>query len=192
MFGYFTKVFGPISSPITETISIKRIPNWEMLEPYLQSNFDLRGNLLPSRKVAKPKGSVFNSGAEFTMNYLNAFMVLPSVSMSSLGDDQIEVIYSYERPWRWFQFYWMGFCTIFLGFSLLMLLLSISDVFFRPELAKEHFLTNCIGSIAFISVGSLLLWLGCWMRSTLMDKAKETVANFVKILGHKTTGNSLE
>ena len=181
MFGYFPKIFGPITSETIESFELDRSPDWNRIDPHLVTKLSKYGNFLPSKKVASPKGKIVDGGLDFTMNYMNMFFVLPSVTMREADNNQVKVTYFYKTPWKWAQYYWMGLCTVLFFAAILFSLLGLMEGLGRDAPTTEVLGLTVLGFFPGI-MGAFLLKFALYFRSDLMNKAKLKVADFIKIL----------
>ena len=181
MLGYFPKVFGPINSETIESFELDQSPDWTRIDPHLETKLSKYGNLLPSKKVAPPKGKLVDDGLDFTMNYMNVFFVLPSVTMREADNNRVKVTYLYKAPWKWAQYYWMGFCTVLFILAILFSLLGLMEGLGSEASIIEVLGLTALGLFPGI-IGALFLTLALYFRHDLMGKAKLKVADFIKIL----------
>jgi len=181
MFGFFRKVFGPIGSVVQESIPFQGQPDWQRLNDQFVSVY--MPGFLPSKKITKPKGKISDDGCVFTMNYLNMAMVMPSVEMRQTESGNIEVSYFYKSPWKWAQYYWMGFSTLFFGIGLIMVLAIIAGIFFNEgsDGASENLAQASMGLI-FPLMGLAFIWFASYFRKDLLKKAKIKVSDYINIL----------
>lgn len=116
------------------------------------------------------------------MNYMNMFMVIPSIKMVQINDHKVSVTYFYKAPWRWAQYYWMGFATIFTAIPLCIFLPVMLLVGIQEKMDWKELTLNLLGLSLFALVGLLFLGVGLYFRRDLMQKAQSKVQQFVSII----------
>lgn len=183
MFGFFRKVFGPIGSVVEERIPFQGQAEWQRLNGQFASSY-LPG-FLPSKKITKPKGKILDNGCDFTMNYLNMLIVMPTVEMRQTENGSIIVSYLYKRPWKWAQYYWMGFATFFMSFGLIMVLIAMAGILFGGESSNDPIAV--LAGLIIPLMGLAFIWFAAYFRKDLMNKARIKVADYIKIISESET-----
>jgi len=157
----------------------------------LKTVSDIRSIFVPGSKYQEEKRTeILGSGCEFTMNYKNMFMVVPSVVMYE-NDNQIVVKYFYKQGVKSLQYYWFGLCAVMLSFIVFFFTIDIFGFLFfenelkitvNGELRRNDFFTY-FGAMAFaFFIPSLLLGMALYFRRDLMNRARVKVQDFLDVI----------
>lgn len=158
----------------------------------LKSVSDIRSIFVPGSKYRKEEyAESIDSGCEFIMNYKNMFMVVPSVVMYE-NHNEIVVKYFYKQGVKSLQYYWFGFCSIFLFAIVIFTLIFpiFGFLFFDQdiiiildgELRRNDFFAY-FGSVAFMLCFPFLLGgMGLYFRKDLLNKARVKVREFLDVI----------
>jgi len=134
---------------------------------------------------------LFDSGCEFTMNYKNMFMVVPTVVMYE-KNDEIVVKYFYKQGVKSLQYYWFGFCSIFLSAIVIFTLIFpiFGFLFFEHDIImtvdgelRSNDFFSYFGSVAFMLCFPFLLGgMALYFRKDLLSKARVKVREFLDVI----------
>ena len=174
-------MFGPAWYGLVEKHNIRKPVNWSLADSFFAKAMSPAGNMLPSKKIAKPVGSVTGNGAEFTMNYMNMLVVLPSVKLEQVSETEITATYFYKAPWRWGQIYLMGFLTFYFCFSALFFL-SVLIAFALGKYSILEALGGALISMGFAGVGVLIFAFFNHFRRDLLTKSKVKASELIEMI----------
>lgn len=181
MIGFFRKIFGPIRAEVRESIPFQGAADWQRLNGEFSSLY-LPG-FLPSKKITKPVGKVVENGCDFTMNYLNMLIVVPSVTLRQAEDGTIEATYFYKGPWKWAQYYWMGFSLLIFLLGLFVVGTTLFGLLAGGrEIESADLWATIILTPIFPLMGLAFIWFASYFRRDLMNKAKTKVTDYIRIL----------
>jgi len=179
---------GKIFSEINEVISKKKGgPNSKVLKTIS----DVRRIFIPTSKYQVEQYSgISGPGCEFTMNYKNMFMVLPTVVIYE-NDNKIIVKYFYKQGVKSLQYYWFGFCLIYISLTGIIVGFNIVPfLFFGTELTvtingevRHNDFFAFFSFVAFmLFIPSLLIGMALYFRNDLLNKSQLKVREFLDVL----------
>lgn len=158
----------------------------------LKTLSDVRLMFVPGSKYREEHyAELFDSGCEFTMNYKNMFMVVPTVVMYE-KNDEIVVKYFYKQGVKSLQYYWFGFCSIFLSAIVIFTLIFpiFGFLFFEHDIImtvdgelRSNDFFSYFGSVAFMLCFPFLLGgMALYFRKDLLSKARVKVREFLDVI----------